>query len=235
MTKPRAILVSVNYTDLLRVTLPYNRENFLSVCVVTDKKSFTEVIDVAEPNDVRVYATDSFYDNGAMFNKWKALEEALDVFGRYGWICLMDADVLWPKNAHIPFLEIGYLFGPMRRMAPWPGDIPPEEKWHEYPIHRNCLFEHAGYSQIFHADDKTLGKPPWHQTDWKHAGGADSFFQAKWPRDRRVRFPWHCLHLGESGKHWYGRNAPPEFTDAMWKRRQELRRQGLDQFTDERI
>jgi hypothetical protein len=84
---------------------------------------------------------------------------------------------------------------------------PPENKWMEYPIHPN-VGEWAGYTQIFHAEDPVLGPAPWHEIDWKHAGGADSFFQLKWPSSRKVRPGWEVLHLGEAGRNWCGRATP---------------------------
>src|SRR5580692_269178 len=92
----KAILVSVDYADILAVTLPYNRHHFDEVYVVTTPGS--EDGRVAKQLGAEVWGTTAFYDDGAVFNKWKALEEALDVMGRDGWLCVMDADVLWPKT-----------------------------------------------------------------------------------------------------------------------------------------
>lgn len=235
-----AIAVSVNYTDMLAVTLPYNRHHFNQFTIVTSPTDAPNLKEIARKNDARIVSTDLFYADGATFNKWRALEWALDVIGRTGWLCLMDADVLWPKDANlctcpchsggmIHFssccepghgLSRGKLYTPLRRMwvsaphNPLPirstdmmlGGIrvPGEEHWKEFPVHRNTA-EWAGYSQIFHAEDPVLGPAPWHEIDWKHAGGADSFFQMKWPRDRKVRPPFEVLHLGPAGENWFGR------------------------------
>jgi hypothetical protein len=202
----RAILVSVDYADLLAVTLPYNRHHFDDVMVVTTPASQDGAVAVA--HECRVHYTDAFYDAGASFNKWKALEEGLDAFGRHGWLCLMDADVLWPKELPDFRLEDGCLYTPMRRMCEHPElGIPPEDMWGKFSLHRQQQ-EFAGYSQIFYASDPVLGSPPWHQVDWKHAGGADSFFQQKWPDNRKVRPPFEVLHLGPAGQNWYGRATP---------------------------
>jgi hypothetical protein len=198
-----ALVVSVDYGDLLAVTLPYNQHHFDRVLVVTSPHD-VETQRIAEG---RCFVTNSFYANGAVFNKWLALEEGLDCMGRCGWICLLDADVLWPKDARLPELEIGKLYAPLRRMLmqpPIPFRVPPERTWKSFPVHRN-VNEWAGYSQVFHSADPVLGSPPWHECDWKHAGGADSFFQAKWWPENKVRFSWDCLHIGEAGANWFGR------------------------------
>lgn len=227
MTGLRAILVSVDYADLLGVTLPYNRHHFSDVMVVTAPRD-EATLAVAVANRCRTHVTEAFYADGAVFNKWAALEEALDAYGRYGWLCLMDADVLWPKNVvvnvqyetirwEVPetptfYQDRGQLCSPLRRMLDGTaamaqidcGLVPSEDQWRRYPIHRN-IGEWAGYSQIFHASDPVLGLPPWHETNFISAGTADSFFQRKWKPENKVRPPWECLHLGPAGCNWMGR------------------------------
>ncbi len=280
----RAILVSVNYHDLLSITLPYNRNHFDEVMVVSSFED-RNTADVAMANRCHLHRTEAFTANGATFNKWAALEEGLNVFGRHGWLCIMDADVLWPKHpCWVPVnpLEIGKLYTPLRRMWDnWPrpfvytngildpdtpgyriwfedGEtkhgpskvkgVPGEGDWCMFPIHRNVA-EWAGYSQIFHADDPHLGPVPWHEVDWKHAGGADSFFQAKWPAECKVRPPFEVLHLGPAGQNWFGRATPladgtvlpgsEERRDLsgrkIWHDRRTNRAEGRDQFDGEKI
>lgn len=265
----RAIMVSVDYADLLSITLPYNRHHFDRVMVVTCPRD-KETIKVCHRYNVEVFTTDSFYADGASFNKWRALEEGLDAYGREGWLCIMDADVLWPKvlafdkcfeACPAPWSDMGLLYGPrtalhqgflyspVRHMfSDWPQlPIPPQENWKELPIHRN-LAEFAGYSQIFHAGDPVLGPAPWHEVNWKHAGGADSFFQAKWPTERKVRPPFEVLHLGPAGQNWYGRAAPlvdgsvPKEAEeriaavnSIWVNRRENQLYGRDRFEGEKI
>jgi hypothetical protein len=307
----RAILVSVDYADLLAITLPYNRHHFEEVWVMTTNGSQDAV--EADKHGAIVHLTDAFYRDGATFNKWLALEEGLDTMGREGWICLMDADVLWPKelqfreqyqtikwwnpNGETMYQDAGMLCSPLRRMWDnWPRHpqasllcnqkmpmqdwVPAEEDWSKFPVHRNTA-EWAGYSQIFHASDPVLqrGCPsctgplseqamsgpgdaacrrcggggqvpdvPWHQVDWRHAGGADSFFQAKWSAERKVRPPFEVLHLGPAGQNWYGRATPyadgsrPEGEQErrlacyrIWTKRRLNDLQGKDRFEGERI
>ena len=214
----RAILVSVDYADLLSVTLPYNRHHFNDVMVVTSKHARDNpTVTLCTENDAKCFRTNSFYDNSAVFNKWKALEEGLDQFGRHGWLCIMDADVMWPKI--LPQFEkvCGCLYTPYRRMMTEVKlPIPSEAEWKRYPRHPQ-IREWAGFSQIFHAEDLCLGKPPWHETNWIHAGGADSFFQRKWQQRHKIRPPFDVLHLGIAGANWCGRvtnyldgTKPPE-------------------------
>lgn len=203
-----AIMVCVDYSDILAMTLPYNRHHFDRVMVVTSLTD-SRTRDLAWNYGCDVHLTNSFYRDGAYFNKWKALEEGLTVLGRKGWLCIMDADILWPREVDLNrYLHCGYLYTPRRYMIdPIPNKILKEEEWNTYPLHPQDR-EFAGYTQIFHADDKHLDSPPWHQTNWKHAGGADSFFQAKWPEPYKVRPNFRVLHLGASGQNWCGRVTP---------------------------
>lgn len=224
MKNLRAILVSVNYDDLLAITLPYNRHHFDEVMVVTSSTD-EATVKVALENRARVCVTDAFYDDGAWFNKWKALEYGLDMFGRHGILCIMDSDILWPK--FLPDTEYlkGVLYSPRRRL--WldiTQEIPPEHHWVDLPVGYDQEF--AGYTQIFHADDPILPDPPWHQLDWIHAGGADSFFQMLWDRHNKIRPRWECLHLGPPGTNWCGRSITRtngELPDGANKNRYRLR------------
>lgn len=203
----RAILVCVDYADLLAITLPWNRHHFTEVMVVTSPDD-TATCRVADDCDARILTTNAFYDDGAVFNKFKAMEYGLDAMGRHGLLAILDADILWPDDigSHDQF-KMGRLYTPYRRMMLNPADWHPFTNWTEHEVKTET--EHAGYTQIFHAEDSVLDRTgPWHETNWRHAGGADSFFQMRWPASLRRRPSWKCLHLGEPGKNWCGRSTP---------------------------
>lgn len=211
-------MVCVDYGDLLEITLPYNRHHFSEVMVVTAYKD-ERTIACAHQNNAWVHATNAFYTDGAVFNKFRALEEGLDIFGKFDWMCIMDADILWPKEIDWSFLHTdpccfysdldpGILYTPLRRMCEdLSMGVPQEPYWKSYPLHPQQV-EWAGYTQIFHADDPHLPAGEWHQTDWSHAGGPDSFFQQRWPACNKLRPPFECLHLGRAGTNWCGRVTP---------------------------
>ena len=197
----RAILVSVDYSDYLAITLPLNRHHFEDVMIVTTPDDI-DTIQVAVKYDCKTFLTRCFFDNGAVFNKWLALEHGLNSLGREGWLCVMDADVVWPQVLPPFEFKPGNLYSPLRHMA----DFYFPEPWTKIPIHP-LISSFSGYTQIFHALDPVLTKP-WYQVDWKHAGGADTFFQARWPEQNRIRPPFNVLHLGPSGVNWCGRSSP---------------------------
>lgn len=200
----RTILISVEYGDILNLTLPYNMPFFSEVMVVTTSIDH-ETIDVAQRCGAQVHTTDAFYRRRAIFNKFAALEEGLDVFGRHGWMLIMDADIVIPQRRHEFAPQIGQIYIPRRRiLARIPRKIPEERTWRtlKCPMLNE---EFAGYFQLFHADDPVIGPAPWHKTDWTWAGGPDSFMHAKWDLRNKIRPPFDVLHLGEPFRNWAGR------------------------------
>lgn len=198
-----AFTVCVDYHDIFRQVAPLMRHHFDRWFVMTSPRFLRETKKAVEGLDIWVHDTEAFYAGGAVFNKWLGLEQLLSIGGRFGWICIIDADIVWPEYAPLDLVK-GKLYTPCRYMYPEVNRIPPEGEWSLYPTHRE-VGEFAGYTQIFHANDPVLGTPPWHETDWKHAGGADSFFQRKWARGDKIRPSWRCLHVGPCGMNWCGR------------------------------
>lgn len=231
----RSISVCVDFHDILNLTLKHQHHHFHSMTFVTSPEFYSSTYEVTRefPN-TQVLQTDLFYADGAIFNKYRALEWGLDQIGRYGWMCILDVDIIWPKLLDLSrYLRRGYLYSPLRHICdPIPEEIPDEKDWQRYPIHQQFR-EWAGYTQIFHADDERLGTPPWHDITWTHCGGGDSFLQAKWPPEYKIRPPWQCLHLGKPGVHWCGRSgermdgsSPPESVQRVTTIRNLIRSRG---------
>lgn len=222
MQKPTAITVCVDYWDYLAVTIPKNFHHFHKMLVVTSSADF-QTQKLCSDLGVSCYVTDAFYRHGALFNKWAALEEGLNVLRNSSdleWLCILDADIVWPEKIYAPDLEIGNLYGPKRRMA---SHLLPENEWGTVPLWN--LPDFSGFTQIFHVDDPHLPDPPWHQTNWKHAGGADTFFQELWPSQNKIRLPFEVLHIGPNGTNWCGRVNPlaGEIPEQAKERTQQLR------------
>lgn len=203
----RSITICVEYTDFLALTLPFNAPWFSDTLIVTSEQD-TKTQQYCIDNEIRCHVTDAFYRRGAVFNKWAALEEGLDVYGRHGWLCLLDADVALPRRIKPWTPKQGFLYTPRRRIwDPPPAAIPNERTW---GLNRRSLLreDFAGYCQFFHAEDTVLGPAPWHATDWTWAGGADTYFCKKWADQKKLRTPFECLHLGPPFHNWAGRTTP---------------------------
>tara|TARA_R110000868_G_scaffold14671_11_gene68025 strand:+ start:560 stop:1390 length:831 start_codon:yes stop_codon:yes gene_type:complete len=206
----RCIMVCVDYSDILDITLAYNVRKVQSVLVVTHPRDL-KTIEVCKKHEVECFQTSVFYEREAVFNKFAALELGLDYMGRHGWLAIMDADILLPDRMHLWTKREGNLYTPRRRMHPKMlqsvADVPLERRWRnwKYPMGNE---EFAGYCQIFHASDPVLGPGPWHATNCTWAGTADSWFHQKWKDRNKVRPPFEVLHLGEAFTNWAGRVSP---------------------------
>ena len=201
-----SIVVCVQFDDLLAITLPQNARHCERVLVVTSPADEATQDVVSPVPNAEVCATDAFYRHGAAFNKGLALEEGFDVLGREGWLLVWDADVVMPDRMDLADVEVGSLYSPHRRMCRNIAEYHGQTDWRQWPIQGDL--EHAGYFQLFHAADPLLRDRPWYGIDWRHAGGCDSDFQAKWPAQKRVRLPFEVLHLGVAHLNWHGRCQP---------------------------
>jgi len=239
----RAITVSVDYADLLEITLPRNAHHFDQVVVVTAPGDEATLRVVKGVSNAVPFVTDAFYRRGAAFNKGLALEEGFDHLGRSGWLCIFDADTLLPPSFTSEGLELGYIHAPRRRMVVEPSqslDAITGYDWRGFEKVNDG--EPAGYCQIFHANDPHLERRPWYGVDWQHAGGCDSDFNQHWPRTCWRWLSWECLHLGPHGQNWNGRatlrldGTWPEQAEARAQRQREmLRRRGTEGVTREKL
>ena len=199
--KPRAVVTCVEYADILAITLPRIRQAFCEVVVLTTPRD-RDTIDLATAAGCRVHKTERFYENKAPFNKGAAIDEALHTFGKYSWMAVVDADIVFPENVDWSMLRTGNLYCPRRRLLPDPNDYRdtidssslPEIPDKEYP----------GYCQVWDAQDP-LYREPLYPVRWRHAGGSDSDFQSRWRAPNRNWLPWEVIHLGKVGVNWNGR------------------------------
>lgn len=197
-----AFTVCVDYGDILELTAHRNRHHFSEWLVVTTPDD-QRTIDLCQQFDLTAVLTAAFYDDGADFNKWKALNIALRSRVHVGeWFAVLDADVVWPTQVDQTFFRQSRLYTPQRRMFPSIQSAPEEKEWLKYPAVRE---EFAGFTQIFHPSDPR--SRDLYEENWRHAGGADTFFQRRWPNMLKVRPPWTVLHLGTDGKNWCGRTT----------------------------
>jgi hypothetical protein len=203
-----AVTVCVDYADELALTLPRNLEDANRVLVVTAPHDTRTPQVVARYQMAKLLVTDVFYRGGARFNKGAAIEEGLAALTPAGWYAVIDADTAMPSSFDWPDLDPQNLYGASRRMLDHlPAMMPPDAAWRQLPLHPQ-VGELAGFFHLFHIDADVLRDFPWYPTDWIHAGGCDSEFQAKWPAERRVRLPLEVLHVGPSGANWMGRATP---------------------------
>ncbi len=205
----KAVTVCVQYDDLLAISLPANIKHFEKTLVVSSPDDTATHELVNSIPGAELFITDAFYRNGARFNKGLGLEEGFDELGRSGWILIWDADIVLPDNLRIDEskLDPECLYGCHRRIMKDPSEAlaDPPRSWDSYPRHEE--FELAGYFHLFNAAASSIAKRPWYGVDWMHAGGCDSVFQEKFPKDKKFRLNFDSLHLGEVDVNWLGRTT----------------------------
>lgn len=205
----KAIVVCVDYDDFLAVTIPRMVKHVTELLVVTSPTDTRTVELVNKYPKARTYQTDAFYRRGAAFNKGWAMEEGFGQLGRDGWILILDADILLPEELPPLSLQIGNIYTPPRRILRDVDGLtaPPDIDVAKLPLRYEK--GNFGYFQLFHADDPVVKNVrPWYQTDWVHAGGADSVFEKMWKPVNKKKLEFDVVHLGDPDQNWYGRVRP---------------------------
>lgn len=228
----KGILVCVDYWDILNLTLPRNAPHFDELMIVTANEQYPQqYMPDTLPRNVSLYRTDAFWRKGASFNKGLAIEEAFNALGRTGWIVVLDADIvlppplslhwvelgpsraglaegIWSNVTEVQYAEAGNLYNPPRRMLENPAAYREDLDWKTLPLRIEYPGEYPGYFQQFHASDPVLAKRPWYATNWRHAGGCDTDFHKRWPKERKHCLNFEVLHLGPTNVNWCGRVTP---------------------------
>lgn len=206
MNDTRAITTSVDYHDILALTLPHNMSQFASMLVVTHPED-SKTIQVATECGADVFTTEVFYERNAVFNKLAAIEQGLDYLGRHGWLCIIDADIAIPHARHPWEKKIGKLYVPQRLIhSKIPDEVPLERRWGKCRSQKEGF---SGHCQIFHASDPAFfAHNNWHPLHQTWAGTGDPYFERLWNSWNHARPPFRVLHIGETGKNWAGRVTP---------------------------
>lgn len=98
-----ALLVSVNYSDYLEITLQYNTKQFDQIIVLTieSDKACQEVCNKYLNVKCLVFPDRILKKNGKQFNKGAILNSGLRYLdrGNYSdWLVLTDSDIIFPEN-----------------------------------------------------------------------------------------------------------------------------------------
>jgi len=221
-----AVIPSVNYADMLAVTLPAWKAAVprATLRVVTSRQDI-ETHRVCREAGVEAYQTDAWTADGARVNKALALDEAFAgaVFGE---LCLaIDADCYpfgtFPaEDIFAPDVLYGcvrYLCRSMLELnAHRDGRVPREA----LPLMGHHL-ERTGYGLVANTPAEVArlaAEGPGYFKVWRYgaqrfgsyhtAGAYDTFFAEKFAEKRPI-MDFYVLHLGPSrGKNWGGRLVP---------------------------
>ena len=87
------VIVSVNYNDFLLISLENNSKIFENITVITSSNDFL-CQKICEKFKVKCIVTDVMYEDGALFNKGKAINEGIRSIVDPDYILLLDADIV---------------------------------------------------------------------------------------------------------------------------------------------
>lgn len=203
-----SVIVSINYADYLRQSLPYVKDFSDRVLVVSAPQD-SQTREVCETLGVTCLLTDSHNLAGG-FNKGAAINAGLSAISRLGWVLLIDADIVpFPRaKLDLESLRPDFLYGAYRTRCDSPvamqrfaGDatiFPPQ------PPPPGCV-DPLGYFQLWHGD---AVDGPWFSEATPRADKTDILFARRW--DWKTRFlPDPVVHLDIdghcNGSNWKGR------------------------------
>lgn len=202
------LVTCVDYAVYLRVGLPRWKSLLDRIVVVTSRHD-PYTVQLCKQHDVDVYCTDAFYEQGAFFNKGKALSQTYDKLIRpvRDWLLFFDADIFPPKD--------------LRDIL----DASPLDPHNLYGCYRtNELGEPindpdiAGFFHLVHESSSQMANTPLLQENFTHAGNYDSVFQDQWPKSQRIRLPITVKHFGVPGVNWCGLGNSRELHRIMVER-----------------
>lgn len=95
--KIEALVVCVDFSDFLEISLPINKHFFDRILVVTSLND-NKTREICEKNDVDYFPTNLFYKDNSLFNKGLALSEAMNHLEFKDVVCVLDSDIILSTN-----------------------------------------------------------------------------------------------------------------------------------------
>ena len=211
-----AVIVCVNYSDFLKITLPFNKHNFDNIVIATHPDDH-ETIEVCLNNNVNYALTTRMYEDNAKFNKGKALNDGIKSLNRKEWVLITDADMIMPKNLKelIEGVKKTRIYGTGRAICPTIND------WIEYTKNPSIIDKWekqigrinigVGFFQLIHSHNPVVnGRTDWYKENIPHCGRTDrKFWRSFEDKNRKCLKNMITIHLGddEMGSNWYGRTT----------------------------
>lgn len=208
-----AVIVSVDYNDFLILTLKNNIKYLENITVVTST-SDTLCKEICDKFGVKCVITDKMYEDGAKFNKGKAINEGIKSIQNPDWILLLDADIIIPNswngiiNSNIFKKDAIHICS--RNIIENYDDY---QRWiNGEQVGRIESSKGFGYFQLFNINSNVLfgGNPIFPETS-DDAAWSDLSFRNKF--NNRVDIPISVVHLGKAYSNWKGRETDRFISD----------------------
>jgi len=214
------ITCSVGCADFLSIFLEKNLKHFDNLIVVTDKKD-KETFEVAQKFNIRLFVTDSFYDNGNKFDRGTAYSRALSLLKYNDWVSFIDVDIILQKDHKEKLINYNLnrniFYGMDRHNVFSESDRQKLINNIDIDSEPNCLYEWGfGYFQHFSMKhpviEKLINQNAQIYPSAFDVGVSDFLFRSKfgqgimdqtgkwnWDSNFQQKLPWHCYHIGSRG------------------------------------
>lgn len=216
------VIACVDFGDFLATTLPWNREAFDRMVIVTSPED-EETKKVARQYNC-VVVESIRYREKQTFNKGKLLNDGIKVCVGKGWLCLLDSDIILPKGFRKDFVSAlashkwwkSTLFGFHRYMCnsyeDWKHFV--DRGHHHWTLEkkRRPTQKPAGYLQMWYQHGMAMTYPENYPEEPDPYGGfhGDLAFASKFAHCRHLDYPL-VIHL-ETRAHYStdrkGRKSP---------------------------
>ena len=234
--KIEAVSICLNFSDFLAHTLPFNKNIFDRLVIVTSHED-KETPRVCEYYHVECIRTNVF---GEDFNKAKGINVGLNHLSRLDWLVHYDCDIIFPPRTRhlleIAKLREDTLYSAHRQMCPSYEEF---AKWLAMPTteHECDIYLHnrgfplgtqigkltknqndsadlgwtaCGYFQMWNEKNKAKKIYP---EQFAGFASSDLYFSYQWPREYSAIIPeFSLIHLqtddhGKMGDNWSGRKT----------------------------
>ena len=193
------IIVSVDYNDLLILTLQKNRKIFHNITVVTSKTD-QKCKEICDKFGVSCIQTDIMYDNNSTFNKGKAINVGINSIENPDLILLLDADIIVENDINLHDLNDKYLYTSERII------LPNYDSYLDYI--NNGVYnklerdQGLGFYQLFSINNNSINRNNPYPDNSSDASWSDLVFRDKFEFKKNID---RVIHLGDTCKNWSGR------------------------------
>ena len=198
------IIVSVNYNDLLILSLENNTKIFDHITVVTSSDDIL-CQKICQKYGVNCVITDKMYDNDATFNKGKAINEGIKSIVNPDYILLLDSDIIVKDKINLNELDDNKLYTSDRWICK---SFSIYQDWVNNKIEIQKIGKREsdkgiGFFQLFNYSNDCVDKEQVYPEISKNAAWSDLIFRDKFRIREKINNT--IIHLGDPYKNWDGR------------------------------
>jgi GR25 family glycosyltransferase involved in LPS biosynthesis/mannosyltransferase OCH1-like enzyme len=212
LKKLDVIIISVNYNDYLIVSLSNNVKIFDNITVVTSPDDLM-CQKICEKFGVNCLVTNVMYENGANFNKGKAINKGIESIVDPNFILLLDADIVITDKIDIDELIDDNFYISDRWIC---RDYNFYKRFIDGEIEISDIGKcennkGLGFFQLFNINNNSIDKSKVFPEISDDAAWSDLMFRDKFTKRKTIKND--VIHLGDPYMNWNGRRTNRFLTD----------------------